>query len=147
MLNSSDIHTFRKNSDDVSTVVSGYEQTMRVAQIGNTAGVGTVISKEQLKKGIETNVFVFSKLTQSRFGGTRINYNSILEKIISIFIVCSYSEYLNRSRLKFHLVIGFLASDNTVNPLTRLCILVLNLAELSRTFSNSLGAWGLSSLW
>ncbi len=60
----------------------GLEYIMRIAQIGNTAGVGSAISKEQHKKGLETNVFVFSEITQNRFGGIRVNYNSILEKTL-----------------------------------------------------------------
>jgi len=49
---------------------------MRIAHIGNTAGIGSMLSKEQQKKGHNTNVFVFDDLTQHRFGGIKINFNS-----------------------------------------------------------------------
>jgi hypothetical protein len=53
---------------------------MRIAHIGNTAGIGSMLSREQQQKGDDTDVFVFDDLTQSRFGGTKINYNSFFDK-------------------------------------------------------------------
>lgn len=53
---------------------------MRIAQIGNTSGIGTALSLEQVKKGLETKVFVFSDVTEQMFGGIKINYNSFIEK-------------------------------------------------------------------
>jgi len=55
---------------------------MRIAHIGNTAGIGSMLSKEQQKKGHNTNVFVFDDLTQHRFGGIKINFNSFFEKTL-----------------------------------------------------------------
>ncbi|MER5176490.1 MAG: hypothetical protein ABJB76_07480 [Candidatus Nitrosocosmicus sp.] len=55
---------------------------MRIAHIGNTAGIGTMLSGEQQKRGEDTNVFVFDDLTQSRFGGIKINFNSFFEKTL-----------------------------------------------------------------
>ncbi|MDQ6723065.1 MAG: glycosyltransferase, partial [Thermoproteota archaeon] len=55
---------------------------MRIAHIGNTAGIGSMLSREQQQRGEETNVFVFDDLTQSRFGGIKINYNSFIEKTL-----------------------------------------------------------------
>ena len=53
---------------------------MRIAHIGNTAGTGSILSKEQQQRGDNTAVFVFDDLTQTRFGGIKINYNSFVEK-------------------------------------------------------------------
>ena len=52
---------------------------MRIAHIGNTAGIGSMLSREQQQKGDDTDVFVFDDLTRSRFGGTN-NYNSFFDK-------------------------------------------------------------------
>lgn len=53
---------------------------MRIAHIGNTAGIGSMLSREQQLKGDDTDVFVFDDLTQSRFDGIKINYNSFFDK-------------------------------------------------------------------
>jgi hypothetical protein len=55
---------------------------MRIAHIGNTAGIGSMLAGEQRQKGDNADVFVFDDLTQSRFGGIKINYNSIIEKTL-----------------------------------------------------------------
>jgi hypothetical protein len=53
---------------------------MRIAHIGNTAGIGSMLSREQQQKGDDADVYVFDDLTQNRFGGTKINYNSFFDK-------------------------------------------------------------------
>ncbi len=53
---------------------------MRIAHIGNTAGIGSMLSKKQQQNNDKSDVFVFDDLTQSRFGGIKINYNSFIDK-------------------------------------------------------------------
>lgn len=54
---------------------------MRIAHIGNTAGIGSIIAEEQKHMGFDSNVFVFDIMTQKMFGGIKINYTSIIEKV------------------------------------------------------------------
>ncbi len=53
---------------------------MKIAHIGEIAGVSSLLSSEQHQKGNMVDVFVFDNLTQHRFGGIHINYNSFIEK-------------------------------------------------------------------
>lgn len=53
---------------------------MRVAHIGNTAGVGSILAAAQRAKGHKTGVFVFDDATERQFGGTRVNYHSLFER-------------------------------------------------------------------
>lgn len=48
---------------------------MRIAHIGNTAGVGSTLAEEQRNRGHTSDVFVFNKSLHDRFGGTFINYS------------------------------------------------------------------------
>jgi glycosyltransferase involved in cell wall biosynthesis len=49
---------------------------MKIAHVGNTAGVASTIANEQHKRGHNVDVFVFDDITQNQFGGMRINCNS-----------------------------------------------------------------------
>jgi glycosyltransferase involved in cell wall biosynthesis len=53
---------------------------MRIAHIGDTAGVGSILAAAQRAKGHETDVFVFDDVTARQFGGTRINYRSLVQR-------------------------------------------------------------------
>jgi hypothetical protein len=53
---------------------------MKIAHIGNTAGIPSTIALEQSKRGHIVDVFTFDDLTEKMFGGSRINYNSYFEK-------------------------------------------------------------------
>ena len=55
---------------------------MRIAHIGNTAGIGSMLSKKQQQNNDNSDVYVFDDLTQSRFGGIKINYNSFIDKTL-----------------------------------------------------------------
>ena len=50
---------------------------MKIAHIGNTAGVASIISDEQRKNNHAVEVFVFNKLLYQQFGGTFIDYQFI----------------------------------------------------------------------
>lgn len=54
---------------------------MRIAHIANLAGVSTELAKVQTDQGHKAQVFVFDDITFKMFGGTKINYNSKIEKI------------------------------------------------------------------
>ena len=54
---------------------------MRIAHIGNTAGIASILSKEQQNDGHIADVFVFDAFTQEQFGGLRIDYRSYFFKI------------------------------------------------------------------
>ena len=49
---------------------------MKIAQIGNTAGIASTIANEQRKKDHPVDVFVFDDITEKQFGGIRIKYSS-----------------------------------------------------------------------
>ena len=53
---------------------------MKIAHIGEIAGVSSLLSSEQHQKGNVVDVFVFDTITQHRFGGIHVNYNSFMEK-------------------------------------------------------------------
>ena len=48
---------------------------MKIAHIGNTAGVASTLACEQRTKGHTVDVFVFDDITEKQFGGTRIKYS------------------------------------------------------------------------
>jgi len=54
---------------------------MKIAHIGNTAGIGSILVEEQQRLGFDSTVFVFDNMTQQMFGGVKINYTSIIEKV------------------------------------------------------------------
>ena len=54
---------------------------MKIAHIGNTAGIGSILAEEQQRLGFDSTVFVFDNMTQQMFGGVKINYTSIIEKV------------------------------------------------------------------
>jgi glycosyltransferase involved in cell wall biosynthesis len=47
---------------------------MKIAHINNTSGVASIIAEEQRKEGHDVDIFVFSDIIHSQFGGTKINY-------------------------------------------------------------------------
>lgn len=47
---------------------------MKIAHIGNTSGIASVIAGEQKKRGHDVEVFVFNELQHRQFGGTFVNY-------------------------------------------------------------------------
>jgi glycosyltransferase involved in cell wall biosynthesis len=53
---------------------------VKIAHIGNTAGVASTIANEQRKRGHKVDVFVFDDRTQKQFGGKRINYKSPVKR-------------------------------------------------------------------
>lgn len=53
---------------------------MRIAHVGNTAGVGSILAAAQRAKGHEADVFVFDDATETQFGGTRVNYHSLVQR-------------------------------------------------------------------
>ena len=55
---------------------------MRIAHIGNIAGIASIISKEQQSNGDAADVFVFDTFTEEQFGGVRIYYNSYISKLM-----------------------------------------------------------------
>jgi glycosyltransferase involved in cell wall biosynthesis len=50
---------------------------LKIAHIGNTAGVASIIAEEQKKNNHTVEVFVFDKLLHEQFGGTFIDYRFI----------------------------------------------------------------------
>jgi len=48
---------------------------MKIAHIGNTAGVASTLANEQRKKDHTVDVYVFDDITKKQFGGTRIKYS------------------------------------------------------------------------
>ena len=62
---------------------------MRIAHIGNTAGIASILSKEQQSDGHIADVFVFDAFTQEQFGGLRIDYRSY-----------SFSKFMFHKKLK-----------------------------------------------
>ncbi len=53
---------------------------MKIAHIGEIAGVSSLLSSEQHQNGNMADVFVFDSVTQHRFGGIHVNYNSFIQK-------------------------------------------------------------------
>ncbi len=53
---------------------------MKIAQINNTGGIGSILAKQQRKEGYEVEVFVFDEITYKQFGGRKFNYNSPFDK-------------------------------------------------------------------
>jgi hypothetical protein len=49
---------------------------MRIAQINNNAGAGSILAEQQRKDGHEVEVFVLNKITHKQFGGRKFNYCS-----------------------------------------------------------------------
>lgn len=53
---------------------------MRIAHIGNTAGVGSILAAAQRAQGHEVDVFAFDDVTERQFGGIRVDYKSLVAK-------------------------------------------------------------------
>ena len=53
---------------------------MKIVHINNTAGVASIIAKQQKKHGDNTDVFVFNKIIYKQFGGNKFNYYSPLSR-------------------------------------------------------------------
>lgn len=47
---------------------------MRIAHVNNTAGIASILSKQQRFLGNEADVFVFNKYLHRQFGGEKVNY-------------------------------------------------------------------------
>lgn len=56
------------------TILSNCSRLLKIAHIGNTAGIASVLADEQLNKNHDVEVFVFDELQQKQFGGVLVNY-------------------------------------------------------------------------
>jgi len=63
---------------------------MKIAHIGNTAGIASIIAVEQRKKGHFVDIFVFDSVTHRQFGGIRINYKLPIRKLFFHKKLASY---------------------------------------------------------
>jgi len=55
-------------------------QTMKIAHINNTSGIGSIIADQQRKSGHKVDVFVFNDMIFRQFGGRKLNYWSPLDR-------------------------------------------------------------------
>ena len=53
---------------------------MKIAQINNTAGIGSIIAEHQNRQGHLSEVFVFNRTIHRQFGGNKLNYWSPLDR-------------------------------------------------------------------
>jgi len=53
---------------------------MKIAQINNIAGVGSILAEQQRKEGHEVEVFVFNEIAYKQFGGRKFNYYSPFDR-------------------------------------------------------------------
>ena len=54
---------------------------MKIAQINNTAGIGSVFAEYQKKQGHVADVFVFNDTIYRQFGGKKLNYWSPFDRL------------------------------------------------------------------
>ena len=46
---------------------------MKIAQINNTSGIGSIIAEDQNRQGHVSEVFVFNRTIHRQFGGNKLN--------------------------------------------------------------------------
>ena len=51
---------------------------MKIAQINNTSGIGSIIAEYQNRQGHISDVFVFNRIIHRQFGGNKLKYWSPL---------------------------------------------------------------------